>query len=155
MPDRQQDASSSETFVANASNGDRYEIMAGSMAAERGRSDAVRMFGQMMVEHHTTTMHQLQAALMSSEVTQVFPDLQPPAELDERREGLLRRLREASDEEFDRTYLDQQRLAHEETAMLLRTYAQEGDNAQLRSVALGGLPMIERHLRAVQRVGMH
>jgi putative membrane protein len=146
---------SSAAFVANACVGDHYEIAAGMIAAERGRSDTVRAFGQMMVEHHTTAMHQMQAALASSEVARDLPDLAPPAELDERRQGMIRHLREAPDEDFDRTYLDQQRMAHQETVTLHRGYAEHGDNPQLRSVALGGLPMIERHLKAVERIGVH
>jgi len=115
----------------------------------------VREFGQMMVEHHTTAKHQMQAALMSSEVTRFLPDLKPTTELDDRRTDMLEKLRQASGDDFDRLYLDQQRLAHEEAVGLLGDYAATGDNPQLRSVAIGGLPMVERHLKAVERIGLH
>src|SRR5690606_41325605 len=52
----------------------------------------------------------------------------------------------SADEDFDRTYLDQQVLAHEETTSLMRSYSEKGDNPQLRSVALATLPVVERHL---------
>lgn len=145
----------SQAFVTNACVSDLYEIEAGRLAAQRGGSDAVRAFGEMMVEHHTTAKHQMQAALMSSEVTTLMPDLKPTTQLDERREGLLKHLREAADGDFDKTYLDQQRTAHQEAISLHRGYAENGDNSQLRSVALGGLPMIERHLKAIERIGVH
>jgi putative membrane protein len=146
---------SSEAFVMNACVGDLYEIEAGRLAAQRARSDAVREFGAMMVEHHTTAMHQMKSALMSSEVTSVLPNLQPTQELDNRREGMIKHLAEASDGAFDKTYLDQQRLAHQETVALHKGYAEHGDNPQLRSVALGGLPMVERHLAALGKIGVH
>jgi putative membrane protein len=145
----------SKAFVTKACVSDLYEVQAGRLAAEQGRSDAVREFGQMMVEHHTSAKHQMQAALMSSEVTRFLPDLKPVTTLDERREGMLDQLRLASGDDFDRTYLDQQRQAHEEAVSLLGDYAATGDNPQLRSVALGGLPMVERHLSAVERIGLH
>jgi putative membrane protein len=146
---------SSQAFVMNACIGDLYEIEAGKIASQRAGSDSVRMFGQMMVEHHTTAMHQMQSALMSSEVTRDNPDLKPTRELDNRRQGMIKHLQEASAEDFDKTYIDQQRLAHQESVTLHKGYAESGDNPQLRSVALGGLPMVERHLKALERIGVH
>jgi putative membrane protein len=132
-----------ETFVTSASIGDLYEIEAGRMAALRGQSDQVRTLGAMMVEHHTTSMHQMQSALMSSET----PDLTPTTALDQRRRGMIDNLTDATDDNFDKRYLDQQRLAHQETLALLKRYAEHGDNPQFRSVAMGALPMVERHLK--------
>jgi putative membrane protein len=57
----------SEAFVTNAAIGDLYEIQAGRLALLRSRSDGVREFAQMMIEHHTSSMHQMQSALMSRE----------------------------------------------------------------------------------------
>lgn len=145
----------SEAFVSNASAGDLYEIEAGMMAARRGRSESVRAFGEMMIAHHTTSLHQMQSALMSSEVADALPDPMPAPALDARRQNMLTHLHEASDDDFDDVYLDQQRLAHRETVTLLRGYAGNGDNPQLRSVAAGGLPMVERHLKAIERIGRH
>lgn len=146
---------STQAFVTNACIGDLYEIEAGRIAAQRAASDAVRSFGLMMVEHHTTAMHQMQSALTSSEVTQDNPDLQPPRELDDRRQGLLKHLQEAAADDFDKTYIDQQRMAHQENITLHKGYAEKGDNPQLRSVAMGGLPMVERHLKALTHLGVH
>jgi putative membrane protein len=145
----------SAAFVMNACIGDLYEIEAGRIAAQRARSPSVRDFGAMMVEHHTTAMHQMQSALASSEVTSVLPELKPTTELDHRRQGLIKHLSEAPDDDFDRTYLDQQKLAHQETVTLHRGYAKNGDNPQLQSVAIGGLPMVERHLSALRHIGAH
>jgi len=145
----------SEAFVMNACVSDLYEVEAGRIAAQRARTDAARELGLMMVDHHTTATHQMQAALMSSEVTRVLPNLKPTTQLDNRREGMLKHLLEASDDDFDRTYLDQQRTAHQEAITLHKGYAENGDNPQLRSLAMGGLPMIERHLKAIERIGVH
>ena len=145
----------SEAFVKNACVSDLYEVEAGRLAMERARSDAVRELGMMMVDHHTTATHQMQAALMSSEVTRFLPDLKPTTQLDDRRNGLLKHLVEAPAQDFDKAYLDQQRTAHQEAITLHRGYAENGDNPQLRSVAIGGLPMIERHLKAIERIGVH
>ncbi|MGA0608496.1 DUF4142 domain-containing protein [Phenylobacterium sp. VNQ135] len=144
-----------QAFIANACIADLYEIEAGRLAARRAQSDAVRMFGAMMVEHHTTAMHQMHSALHSHEVTDHIPDAAPTQELDERRAGMLKHLQEAADTDFDHMYLDQQRMAHQESVALHKGYAENGDNPQLRSVAMGGLPMVERHLKMLGRIGVH
>jgi putative membrane protein len=144
---------SGAAFAANAGMGDLYEIEAGRIALQKARSDAVREFAAMMIEHHTTSMHQMQSALMSSEVTRDLPDLKPVMELDNRRQGMIQHLMDAPDDDFDKMYLDQQRLAHQETATLLSGYAENGDNPQLQSVAIGALPMVERHAKMIGRLG--
>lgn len=149
------DMNTSEVFVTNAGVGDLYEVAAGELAAQRASSDAVRAFGQMMVEHHTTAVHQMRAALMSREVGERLPDLTPVAALDAKRQQMLDQLLAAKDSDFDGLYLEQQRTAHREAAVLLDTYAAQGDNPQLRSLAAGGLPMIQRHLRMLERLGKH
>jgi putative membrane protein len=148
-------AHDSAAFVMNAGISDLYEIEAANLAMRRAQSESVRNFAEMMVEHHTTAMHQMQSALMSSEVTGPSPELKPIRELDNRREGMIRHLQEAPEDGFDKTYLDQQRAAHQEAATLHRGYAENGDNPQLRSLAVGGLPMIERHLATLQHLAVH
>ena len=145
----------SEAFVANATMGDLYEVEAAQLALQRSQTGGVREFAQMMAEHHTTSMHQMQSALASSEVRSQLPSIGAPTALDERRRGMIDNLRDATDDGFDGRYLDQQRSAHQETATLLKGYLEHGDNPQLRSVARGALPMVERHLKALGRVATH
>jgi putative membrane protein len=109
----------------------------------------------MMVEHHTTSTHQMRSALSSSEVRSRLPALHAPTALDERRRGMIDNLADATDDGFDGRYLDQRRTAHQDTAALLKGYLEHGDNPQLRSVARGALPMVERHLLSVGRVATH
>jgi putative membrane protein len=135
---------SADGFVENATVGNLYELEAARIALVRAGSDAVRVFAQNMLLDHTTAKHQLGAALEMGETSGVTL---PPESLDTRRESMIKHLAQAPEESFDATYVDQQVLAHEETVTLMRTYAQDGDNPQLRSVALGTLPVVERHLR--------
>lgn len=146
---------STAAFVTNAVMGDLYEIEAGRIAARRATSESVREMGMMMVEHHITSMHQMRSALRSSEVTSAHPDLKPVAELDNRRTGMLQHLIDAPDDDFDKRYLDQQRLTHQETLTLLKGYLENGDNPQLRSVAMGALPMVARHLKMFGKMTAH
>ena len=134
---------SADGFVENATIGNLYEIEAARVALQRTNSDAIRVFALNMLNDHTTATHHLEAALEMNETAGIAV---PPPQLDTRREAMLKHLFDAPEESFDTTYVDQQVLAHEETVTLMRTYAQGGDNPQLRSVALGSLPVMERHL---------
>lgn len=132
-----------DTFVENLAISNQYEVEAANIALARSRPGPVKMFAQKMVADHTTAKHHLEVALMMNETKGVAA---PPKALDSRRETMLKHLREAPDGAFESTYLDQQVTAHEEASTLLKTYAEGGDNPQLRSVALGSLPVVERHL---------
>lgn len=130
-------------FVENAAIGDLYEITAARIALQKGRSDAVRMMARQMIADHTTSTHHLQAALEMNETRGVAA---PPQQLDSRRQTMVKHLEEAPEDDFDKTYLDQQVLAHEETVSLMRGFEQHGTNPQLRSFAAGTRPVVERHL---------
>lgn len=138
-----------DEFVKNAAIGDLYEIEAAKIAMVRSREERVAQIARKMIADHTTSTHHLQAALEMNETRGVEP---PPRALDARRKTMLDHLAKAPQDSFDKTYLDQQVLAHEETVSLMRTYSEGGDNPQLRSVALGALPVVERHLARVKTV---
>lgn len=141
--------SSADGFVESAAIGDMYEIRSARMALARSRNEEVRRIARKIIADHTTSTHHLHAALEMRETRGVAP---PPGEPDTRRKTMLDHLEGAPDDAFDRTYLDQQVLGHEETVSLMRHYGKSGDNAQLRSVAQGTLPVVERHLKHVKEV---
>jgi putative membrane protein len=145
-------SSAADAFVANAGVGSLYGIEASRIALQRSRSEPVRAFAQMMIEDHTTALHQLASALRTNEVREDHPSLELPTELDARRSTMVDHLRKAPDADFDERYVDQQRSAHAETLTLLRGYAQIGDNPQLRSVARSAIPMAERHQATAGRI---
>lgn len=135
-------------FVENAAIGDIYEIEAANIALDRSRDPSIHAIAKKMVADHTASTHHLQAALEMNETNGV---IDPPKVPDARRKKMLQHLSEAPEDAFDKTYLDQQVLAHEETVSLMESYCEGGDNAQLRSVAQGNLPVVKRHLAHVKR----
>lgn len=131
------------TLVEEAYIGDLYERLAACLALQRGSSPEIRAVAMRMLEDHTTSTHQLKAALQMNETSGVQA---PSGRLDERRNRMMEHLEAAPPEKFEAFYVDQQVLAHEETLALLRNYEAEGDNAQLRSYCAGTAPVVERHL---------
>lgn len=106
-------------------------------------------------DHHTSSSHQLMSALRTGVLMRDHQGLEMPTTLQSRHASMLDNLNQATDEDFDNRYLEQQKLAHAETATLLSGYAAKGDNPQLCSVARSALPMVQRHAAMVERIGRH
>lgn len=130
-------------FVENAAIGDLYERRAAVIALTRAKSEQLKWSARQMLNDHTTSTHQLQSALEMNE-TRGVPA--PPRELDSRRAKMIEHLETAPADKFDKTYVEQQVLAHAETVTLMNGYSKKGDNPQLVSFALSTAPVVERHL---------
>lgn len=138
-----------EGFATNAAISDMYEIQAGQIAQTKASSADVKNFGKMLVDAHTKTTAELKPLAAAANVTL-------PAELDQRRKGLIDNLNAASAADFDKVYLDQQAAAHEEALTLFKAYADGGDDAGLKAFATKTQPALQEHLdraRALQGAG--
>ncbi len=134
-------------YVPNAAEGDMYEIQAADIALERTRNAQIRELAQMIKTDHTAA-----SEAMKRIAPQAAPDVSMPAELDERRQGMLDNLRSASAEDFDRVYLDQQVAAHNEALTLHRGFSDNTDAPQLAEHARTVVPKIEAHLRQAEQL---
>lgn len=134
-----------KSFVENAAIGDLYEIKAATIALRRSRSDGVKALARKMIDDHTTASHQLSSTLRS------MPDVpEPPSDVDSRRATMIDHLEKAPEDEFDKRYLEQQELAHQETLTLFRNMVERQGDPRLRLFAAGTLSSLERHLVAVR-----
>ena len=129
-------------FVSNAAIGGMYEVEAGRIAAERSTNPRIKELGQMMVTDHTAAGNELKPIAAAANLT-------VPTALDQRHQGLIDNLRGASDQDFDRVYLQQQEAAHNETAALLESYNRMGANAALKAWSTKTLPVVQAHQRMV------
>ncbi len=137
-----------KAFVPAAVIANQYEIQAGQIAERRAQSQDVRMLAQMMVQDHTKMGQEMLQTLQSSGA-----NVPPPADLDDRRKGMLQNLNAAGDSDFDLAYLHQQLAAHIEALSLMKRYADAGDNAGLKALAAKAAPIIQKHLDEVKRIG--
>ncbi|NLS29363.1 hypothetical protein S2M10_43880 [Sphingomonas sp. S2M10] len=133
-------------YARQAGAGDLYEIESSTLAQQRAGSGAVRQFGQMMIEHHGMTTQQLTDAARTAGMTP------PPPVLDARQRKMIDELRGLSGARFDSAYLRQQRTAHQEALALHAGYAENGDNAALRTVAAAAVPIVQRHVDLLARL---
>jgi putative membrane protein len=75
-----------------------------------------------------------------------------PSAMDERRQGLIDNLKQASAQDFDKVFINQQVAAHEEALTLHRTYAENGDNAALKAFAAKTAPIIQAHHQRAEQL---
>jgi putative membrane protein len=120
-------------------------VEAGRIAAQRSSNPRIKALGEMMVADHGKAGDELKPIAAGS-------DLAVPATLDQRHQGLIDNLRGATDQDFDRVYLQQQEAAHNETALLLETYGRMGDNAALKAWAAKTLPVVRHHQEMVDQL---
>lgn len=136
-----------DSFIEQAAIGDHYECKAARIALERARSDEVRMIAHKMLDDHMTSSHQLRSTLRSMKSP---PG--PPRDLDKRRQTMIDHLNEATDEDFDQRYLEQQLMAHEEAVALFESFATRGEeDPALMLFAAATLPSLHRHRAMVER----
>jgi putative membrane protein len=129
-------------FVSNASQSDMYEIQAAGIAQKRSKNPDIKAFAKMMVKDHTAT-----SAAMGPLATAAGQA--PAAKLDDRRQGFIDHLNQASDADFDKVYVDQQVAAHKEALDLMQGYAKDGSDAGLKGAAGDTAPKVQMHLDKV------
>jgi putative membrane protein len=142
-PSIAQPAMKASTFVMDAALSDMYEIQAGELAEASGQSSAVKSFGAKMVQAHTETSAKLKSTLSAGGVA-----VTPPAQLDQKHQAMLEKLKTAG-AGFDREYISQQQTAHQEALALMQGYAASGDNPKLKTLAAQTVPVIQDHLTMI------
>ncbi len=134
------------TYVAKAGSSDLYEIQSSQLAVQRARRPDVREFAQMMVADHNRTTQLVTEAARSDGLSP------PPPMLEPRHRTMLRQLERAGNRDFDRMYLGQQLVAHQEALALHRTRARSRGGVALTRVAASAVPIVQGHLAHVRRL---
>ena len=132
-------------FVSNASQSDMYEVQAAKIAQTRSKSAEIKAFAKMMVAEHTAMMNEMAPLVKAAGKA-------PATELDQRRKGFVDNLNQATDANFDKTYVDQQVAAHEEALTLMKGYADAGDDAGLKAGAGKAVPKVQMHLDKIKAI---
>jgi putative membrane protein len=125
-------APSTVDFVQKAAMSDMYEVQAGKLAAEKGQSDAVKQFGQQMVDAHTKTTEELTGIVKNKNIKVDLATM-----LDAKHQKLIDDLNSASAQDFDKTYAN---------------HAAKGDDADVKQFAEKTLPTIEHHLDEAKKL---
>lgn len=128
-----------KTFATNAALANVAEVDLGQLAATRATIEGVRMYGQMMVNEHTTAMNELKGIVNGRGVTL-------PTTPDQEHQQLKQQLMSLNGAAFDSAYMRSQVTDHQKTLTLFQTEQSGGKDQRLKNYATKYLPHIQEHL---------
>jgi putative membrane protein len=131
-------------FVKKAAQGGKAEVELGQLATEKASSDAVKKFGQRMVDDHTKANEQLQALAAKENVT--LPD-KPNAQ--QRQEKA--RLEKLSGEQFDRAYMRLMVQDHTKDVAEFQRESKSAKDPGVKDFASTTLPTLKEHLSLAKK----
>ena len=130
-------------FVSNLTQAGAYEIQAAKIAAGKSKNADIKAFAKMMVADHTAMDKEMAPIIKTAGQT-------PADKLDQRRQGFIDNLNQASDADFDKVYVDQQVAGHQEVLDLVNGYAKDGSDAGLKGGAAKIAPTVQTHLDKIK-----
>ncbi|MEH1823613.1 MAG: DUF4142 domain-containing protein [Nostoc sp.] len=132
-------------FMTDAAQDGLAEVQLGQLASQRGTSDAVKQFGQRMVQDHTQVNNQLKQLATQKSVTL-------PTTIGRTNQQALRRLSALSGAKFNRLYINEMLQGHEKDVFAFQNEAQKGQDPDVKAFATQALPTLQEHLQQVRAI---
>ncbi|MBV9301422.1 MAG: DUF4142 domain-containing protein [Acidobacteriaceae bacterium] len=133
------------TFAMKAAQGGLAEVKMGKLAAEKGNSADVKAFGQQMVDDHSKANDDLKSVAEKENMTL-------PADVNAHQRAMCNRLEKLSGEAFDRAYVRDMVMDHEEDVKEFQKEANNGKDDQIKAFASRTLPVIQGHLDKIKSI---
>jgi putative membrane protein len=136
-------AAQDHNFLMDAAMGGMLEVELGRMATTQGASDAVKQFGQRMVDDHGKANQELMSLAQSKGITL-------PTEIDEKHKKDMTKLSSLSGAEFDREYGKMMLSDHRKDVSEFEKQSTRGTDADLKAFATKTLPTLKEHLKMAE-----
>jgi putative membrane protein len=130
-------------FVENAALGGMAEVELGKLATQKASSDAVKQFGQKMVDDHSKANDQLKEIASKENIS-------IPASLDSKHQSRIEKLSKLSGPDFDKAYVKDQVKDHKKDVSQFKNEAESGSNPNIKQFASTTLPTLQEHLSMAQ-----
>ena len=126
-------------FVMDAAMGGLMEVELGQLAAQKGTSEAVKQFGQRMVDDHGKANTELMTLATSKGITL-------PTAIDDKHRQDVTKLSAMSGAEFDRAYSKMMLKDHEKDVSEFEKQSMKGTDSDVKAFAGKTLPTLQEHL---------
>ena len=136
-------AAQDHNFLMDAAMGGMLEVELGRLATQQGASDAVKQFGQRMVDDHGKANQELMSLAQSKGITL-------PTEIDEKHKKDMTKLSSLSGAEFDREYGKMMLADHRKDVSEFEKQSTRGTDADLKAFASKTLPTLKEHLKMAE-----
>jgi putative membrane protein len=136
-------SASDRKFMEKAAQGGMAEVQLGKLATEKASADAVKQFGQRMVDDHGKANDQLKQVASEKGVTL-------PTHLDKKSQQEYDRLSKLSGSEFDQEYMKHMVSDHKKDVSEFKSEIKKAKDNDLKQWAQNTLPVLEEHLKLAQ-----
>jgi putative membrane protein len=126
-------------FATNAALGGMTEVELGKLAMQKASSDAVKQFGQKLIDDHTKANEQLKEIAGKESISM-------PESLDSKHQARVDKLSKLSGTAFDKAFIKDAVKDHEHDVSEFKSEAQNGSDPNIKQFASNTLPVLEEHL---------
>jgi len=130
-------------FAMKAAQGGMAEVELGKLAADKGKSDDVKQFGQHMVDDHSKANDQLKSVAQQKNITL-------PTDLSAKDKALKNKLSGMSGDQFDKAYMAAMVKDHKTDIAEFQKEANSGKDSDIKNFASQTLPTLKDHLKMAQ-----
>ncbi|HEY3973111.1 MAG TPA: DUF4142 domain-containing protein [Candidatus Sulfotelmatobacter sp.] len=134
-----------QKFVKEAAQGGLAEVELGQLAVQKASSDAVKNFGQRMVDDHSKANDKLKE--LASEKGINLP--KSPSVM---QKATKERLSKLSGDQFDKAYMSDMLKDHKKDVAAFRTESSTGQDSDVKNFATQTLPTLREHLKAAESI---
>ena len=135
---------SDRNFITKAAGGGREEVELGRLAQSKASSDAVKQFGQRMVEDHGSANKDLMDLAANKGVR--LDDKTP------KKDPVLEKLSKLQGQDFDRAYVEAMVKDHKQDVAELRRMHSGAVDPNLKAWVNKTLPTLEDHLKTIEGI---
>lgn len=132
-------SSADRKFAMNTAMSGMTEVQLGRIATQQGASDAVKQFGQRMVDDHTKANNDLMQWAATSGLTL-------PTTLDAKHQAMVDKMSRLNGAAFDKAYAKNMVSDHMKAVSMFQKEAASGGDSGLKSFASSTLPTLQEHL---------
>jgi len=136
-------SSKDRDFLMDTAMDGLMEVELGRLAAQQGASDAVKKFGQKMVDDHTQANTELTTLATSKGVTL-------PTSIDDKHRQDVTKLSAMQGADFDRAYAKMMLKDHEKAVSNFEKQSTKGTDPDVKAFAAKTLPTLQEHLTMVR-----
>jgi len=137
-------SSADRTFMMKAAQGGMAEVKLGELAKQNGQNQAVKDFGQRMVDDHSKANDQLKSVAGQLNVTL-------PTDLDAKDKATYDRLSKLNGVAFDKAYIRDMVTDHKKDIAEFQREANSGSNSDVKNFASQTLPTLKEHLSLAEK----
>ena len=129
-------------FILAAAQGGMTEVKLGELAAQNGKRDDVKAFGQRMVKDHTAINDDLKVLAAQKGVT--LPD-----SLDAKHQGMVDKMAAMTGSEFDDAYIAGMIKDHKKDAKAFKAESSRTQDVDIKGFLDKSIPIVVEHLNRI------